>query len=89
MDFQTRSYKSVSTPARLLTIRVKHSGHESDRWRLIGILLRELYQKLKCPCEDKDKDPIRQNRAVAKNTDRKKKKGMDGEMAAAKEGRNP
>lgn len=44
--------------AKSLTIRVKHSGHESDCGRLIRVLLRELYQKLKCPCEDREEDPI-------------------------------
>lgn len=35
----------------LLTVGVKHSGDKANRGRLVGVLLRELYQKLKCACQ--------------------------------------
>lgn len=38
-------------PLCLLTVGVKHSGDKANRGRLVGVLLRELYQQLKCPCQ--------------------------------------
>lgn len=35
---------------RLLTVGVKHSGDKANCGRLVGVLLGELYQELKCPC---------------------------------------
>lgn len=36
-----------------LTIWVKHSGDKPNRGRLVWVLLRKLYQKLKCSCRDR------------------------------------
>lgn len=38
-------------PAAPLTIWMKHSGDKPNCGRLVWILLRELYQKLKCSCK--------------------------------------
>lgn len=39
---------TLSGRKTVLTVGVKHSGDKANRGRLVGILLRELYQKLKC-----------------------------------------